>query len=178
MMRKNKSKKFKVNLRFKLIYHSFVCFLEREKVLYTQLEDLHQNYSTTKNPRLQKLQLDIEKDTNELNTIDPKNWTSSDRQRLTHYWLDLQRKFDEQHVDFIYKPNTSTSNHSYLGELHLKTANQDHEHLPIARLQRQQPISLFDPFENQDGMYRSHQVNKLSNLLLLVSLSLLDDQWT
>jgi hypothetical protein len=135
-----------------------VFFLEREKSLYTQLDDLHQNYSTVKNPRLQKLKLDIEKESNELDKIDPKNWNISDRQRLTLYWLDLQRKFDEQYVDFIYKPTTTTNNHSYLGELHLKTPNQDHEHLQIARLQRQQPIALYDPYDNQDGMYRSHHV--------------------
>lgn len=132
-------------------------FLEKEKVLYTQLDDLHQNYLLTKNTRLQKIKSDIEKDSKELDKIDSKNWNLSDRQRLTYYWLDLQLKLDEQYVDFIYKPNSSSINHSYLGEIHLKTPNQDHEHLQIARLQRQQ-ISLIDPFDNQDGIYRSNHV--------------------
>jgi hypothetical protein len=125
-----------------------MIFLEREKFLYTQLDDLNQNYSATKNTKLQKLKFDIEKDSNELDKVDPQNWNTSDRQRLSHHWLDLQRKLDDQHVDFIYKPSLSTTNHSHLGELHLKTANQDNEHLQVARLQRQQ-ISLFDPFDNQ-----------------------------
>ncbi len=123
-------------------------FLEREKALYTQLDDLYQNYSIAKHTRLQKLKSDIEKDSNELDKIDPKNWSLSDRQRLTYHWFDLQQKFDEQHVDFIYKSHLSSINHSYLGEIHLKTPNQDNEYLQMARLQRQQ-ISLFDPFDNQ-----------------------------
>ena len=104
----------------------------------------------------------MEKDSNELDKIDPKNWSLSDRQRLTLHWIDLQRKLDEQYVNFIYKPYSSLSsvhNHSYLGELHLKTLNQDNEHLQLARLQRQQ-IALFDPYDNQDGNYRSNQVSK------------------
>ncbi|CAF0944325.1 unnamed protein product [Rotaria sordida] len=130
---------------------------EREKALYTQLDDLHQDYLITKNTKLQKLKYDIEKESNELDTIDPKNWNISDRQHLTQHWLDLQRKFDDQHINYIYKPNTSSTNHSYLGELHLKTANQDNEHLPMARLQRQH-LPLLDPYDNPDGISRSNQM--------------------
>jgi hypothetical protein len=143
-------------------------------VLYTQLDDLHQNYLIEKNPRLQKLKSDIENDSNELNKIDPKNWNLTDRQRLTHHWLDLQQKLDDQHVDFIYK---STINHaSSLGEIHLKTPNQDHEHLQIARLQRQH-IALFDPLDYQDGIHRSNQVI-ISFIFFTNHFSFLDNQWT
>ncbi|CAF3895842.1 unnamed protein product [Rotaria sp. Silwood1] len=132
---------------------------EREKTLYTQLDDLHQNYLTTKNSKLQKLKFDIEKDSNELDKVDPKNWNLSERQHLTQHWLDLQRKFDDQQISFIYKSNTTPINHSYLGEIHLKTANQDNEHLKVARLP-QQHTPLLDPFDYQDGIYRSNQVKK------------------
>ncbi|CAF5061690.1 unnamed protein product, partial [Rotaria sp. Silwood1] len=130
---------------------------EREKTLYTQLDDLHQNYLTTKNSKLQKLKFDIEKDSNELDKVDPKNWNLSERQHLTQHWLDLQRKFDDQQISFIYKSNTTPINHSYLGEIHLKTANQDNEHLKVARLP-QQHTPLLDPFDYQDGIYRSNQM--------------------
>ncbi|CAF2498294.1 unnamed protein product [Rotaria sp. Silwood2] len=80
---------------------------EREKALYTQLDDLYQNYLTTKNTKLQKIKFDIENDSNELDKVDPKNWNISERQRLTQHWLDLQRKLDDQQINFIYKSNTS-----------------------------------------------------------------------
>jgi hypothetical protein len=128
-----------------------------------------------KNVRLQKLKSDIEKDSNELDKIDPKNLNLSDRQRLTNHWLDLQEKLNDQHVEFIYK-STNPSSTNHLGEIHLKTPNQDHEHLQIARLQRQ-PMPLIDPFDNQDGIYRSNQVNYFcfdkSNFFFF-----LDIQWT
>ena len=172
-MQKNKSKKFKVK---ELIECSFpiesevLLLLEKEKTLYTQLDDLHQNYLTTKNPRLQKLKSDIEKDSHELDKTDPKNWNHSDRQRLTNHWLDLQEKLNDQHVDFIYKPAASAVNHQpHLGEIHLKTANQENEHLQIARLQRQQ-LALIDPFDNQDGIYRSNQVS-ISSVSLRMKIS-------
>ncbi|CAF3327008.1 unnamed protein product [Rotaria socialis] len=130
---------------------------EREQTLYNQLDDLHQNYLLTKNTKLQKLSSDIEKDSKELDKIDPKNWTISDRQHLTQHWLDLQQKFDDQSINFIYKSNASSTNHTMLGELHLKTANQDNEHLQMHRLQRQQ-LLLIDPFDNHDGIYRSNQI--------------------
>lgn len=102
----------------------------------------------------------------------------SDRQRLTHHWLDLQQKFDEQHVDLIYKSHSSSPNRLTLGEIHLKTPNQDQEHLQLSRLQRQQ-ISLFDPYDNQDGIYRSNPVNNYSFLIpKQINFFLIDDEWT
>jgi hypothetical protein len=112
-----------------------------------------------KNTRLQKLKTDIEKDSHELDKVDPKNWNQSDRQRLTNHWLDLQQKLNDQHVELLYKSTPASTRH--LGEIHLKTPNQDHEHLQLARLQRQ-PMPLIDPFENQDGIYRQNQVTYFS----------------
>ncbi|CAF4768086.1 unnamed protein product, partial [Rotaria magnacalcarata] len=57
----------------------------REQTLYNQLDDLYQNYLLTKNTKLQKLSSNIEKDSKELDKIDPKNWTISDRQHLTQH---------------------------------------------------------------------------------------------
>jgi len=115
--------------------------------LISQLEDLHQNYSTGKNSRLQAIKSDIEKESNELNKIDPKSWSFSDRQRSTNSWFDLQEKLDDQQVDFIYKPSVRSS---HLGEIHLKVVNQDNEHVQLARLQQRQPnLSAFDSFDNQ-----------------------------
>ncbi len=177
-MSKNKQKKFTVKKWFsffQLNLKGFYFLLEREKALYVQLDELYQNYLITKNSRLQKLKSDIEKDSNELDKIDPKNWNLSDRQRLTNHWLDLHEKLNDQHVEFIYKSTLSSNNH--LGEIHLKTPNQDHEHLQIARLQRQ-PMPLIDPFDNQDGIYRSNQVIYFcfhkNNFLFFP----LDVQWT
>ena len=135
--------------------------LEREQTLYGQLDDLHQNYSMNKNTRLQKLKSDFDRDSAELDRIDPKNWAPTDRQQLTNHWLDLQEKINDQAVDLIYKPTTLPSSsyqpHPLLGEVHLKTTNQDNEHLQIARLQR--PLMpLYDPFEHPDGLTRSNQV--------------------
>ena len=122
--------------------------LEKEQALYTQLDDLHQNYLTTTNIKLQKLKSDIENDSNELDNIDPQKWNIFDRQRLTHHWFNLQQKLNEQHVTFTYKPNISSMNHSYLGEIHLKTPNQNNQCFSVARLQRQLP--LLDLSDNQD----------------------------
>lgn len=103
-------------------------FLEREQVLYTQLDDLHQNYLTTKNTKLQKLKLDIEKESNELDHTDPKNWNTSERVRLSQYWSEIQRRVDDQSVDFIYQPSSPSMNPSHLGELHLKVPNQENDY--------------------------------------------------
>jgi hypothetical protein len=155
--------------------------LEREKLLYTQLDDLHQNYLMAKNTKLQKLKSDVEKESIELEHNDSKHWSHTDRQRLTHRWTDLQRKLDDQNVDFIYKPHMPLNNHSYLGELHLKTPSHEHEHLQMARLQRQ-PLPLLDPFENQEGMFRTNQVRLSSSSSLFYRIthvySRSDDQWT
>lgn len=136
-----------------------ISLLEREQILYGQLDDLHQNYSMNKNTRLQKLKSDFDKDSAELDHMDPKNWTPTERQQLTNRWLDLQEKINDHKVDLIYKPNSSSSSHNPqpLGEVHLKTTNQDNEHLQLARLQRQ-PMPLYDPFDHSDGLTRSNQV--------------------
>jgi hypothetical protein len=105
-------------------------------VLYSQLEDLHQNYLTTKNAKLQKLKLDIEKESNELDHIDPKNWNTADRLRLSQYWIDLQRKLDDQTIDFTYK--SSSTHPSHLGDIRLKTPNQENEYL------QRQKLNIFD----------------------------------
>ena len=159
---KQRATRFRLHLDTGLIHFS----LEREKALYTQLDDLHQNYSITRNTKLQKLKSDMEKDSQELDHVDAKHSTSTDRQRLTHHWLDLQRKLEDQHVDFVYKPQGSSNTQSHLGELHLKTPNQDHEHLQVARLQRQ-PVPILDPFENQEAMYRSNQVREKTHIRIL-----------
>lgn len=112
------------------------------------MDDLHQNYLLHRNTKLQKLKSDIEKQSNEFDQIDPKHWSSTDRQRFSYQWLDLQRKLDDHQVELIYKPRITTNSHSYLGELHLKTTNQDTEHLQVARYQRV-AMPLLDPFENQ-----------------------------
>jgi hypothetical protein len=111
------------------------------------LEDLCQNYLTTKNTKLQKLKLDLEKESNELDHTDPKNWNASERLRLSQYWTELQRKFDDQSIDFFYQPSTPSMNPSYLGELHLKLPNQDQEYL-----QRQK----FHLFDNQYSLVPYH----------------------
>lgn len=137
-----------------------IFLLEREQTLYGQLDDLHQNYSMDKNTRLQKLKSDFDRDSMELDRMDPKNWTLADRQQLTNHWLDLQEKINDHKVDLIYKPtNNPPSHHTHplLGEVHLKTTNQDNEHLQIARLQRSL-APLYDPFEHPDGLTRSNQV--------------------
>ena len=134
------------------------AYLEREKALYAQLDDLHQNYLTTRNTKLQKLKVDIDKDSHELGQTDPTHWTPADRQRLSHHWVDLQRRLDDQHVDFIYKP--TSSNHSPLGDLHLKTPNQVNEHLQPTRTHRPQ-VSLLDPFDNQEAVFRSNPVSEI-----------------
>ena len=103
--------------------------LDREQVLHSQLDDLHQTYLTTKNTRLQKLRFDLEKESQELDQIDPKNWNTTERIRLSQYWTDLQRKLDDQSVDFVYQPTSSSINRLQLGELHLKLPHQDQEHL-------------------------------------------------
>jgi hypothetical protein len=121
--------------------------IEREQILYTQLDDLHQNYLTTKNTKLQKLKLDIEKESNELDHTDPKNWSTSERLHLSQNWIDLQRKLDDQSIDFIYKSSSSSMNPSHLGELHLKIPNQDNEYL------HRQKFNLFD---NQDSLVPFH----------------------
>lgn len=111
-----------------------------------------------KNTRLQKLKSDFDKDSTELDHIDPKNWTPADRQQVTHRWLDLQEKVNDHKVDLIYKLNSSSSHNPHpLGEVHLKTTNQDHEHLQLARLQRP-AMPLYDPFDHPDGLTRSNQV--------------------
>lgn len=146
-------------------------FSEREKALYNQLDDLHQSYLLPRNTKLQKLKSDIEKDSNELDRIDPKNWNATDRQRLSQHWIDLQRKLDDHQVDLIYKARLTTNPSSYLGELHLKTPNQDAEHLQLARLHRT-PMPLLDPFENQEAMFRSNQV--ISQLFSQIDFSTTD----
>ena len=84
-----------------------------------------------KNTQLQQFQYEIEHSSNELDKINPKNWNISDRLRLSQYWNDLQRKFDDQSIDFIYKSNSSTINRSYLGELYVQTFKQDNEYLQV-----------------------------------------------
>lgn len=164
-----------------LLDTSFVIIsLDREKALYAQLDDLHQNYSIARNTKLQKLKSDMEKDSKELDRTDAKHWTGTDRQRWSQQWLDLQRKLDDQHVDFVYKPHGSLNHQSYLGDLHLKTPIQDHEHLQVARLQRQH-VPLLDPFENQEAIYRSNQVSEKERTSLVSSTmnsSYVDDQRT
>jgi hypothetical protein len=93
----------------------------------------------------------MEKESNELDKIDPKNWNTSDRIRLSRYWIDLQQKLDDQYIEFIYKPTSTSINQPHLGELHLKTSNQENEHLQIPRLQRQQ-INNSNLFDNQDSL--------------------------
>ncbi|CAF0885184.1 unnamed protein product [Rotaria sp. Silwood1] len=120
---------------------------DHEQILYTQLDDLCQNYLLTKNIKLQKIKFDMEKESHELDDIDPKNWSISDRIRLNQYWINLQRKFDDQSIDFIYKPNSSSINRSYLGELHLKTVNQENKYS-----QRQK----FNTLDNQNSLIPFH----------------------
>lgn len=129
-----------------------------------------------KNSKLQKIKSDVEKGSHELDNMDPKNWTFSDRQHLTQNWMDLQRKFDDQCIEFIYKPATNSTNESNFGELHLKTPNQSSENTQLHRLQRQH-IALIDPFDNQDGIYRSNPV-KITLQQLLFYFSFLVNQWT
>ncbi|CAF4266447.1 unnamed protein product, partial [Rotaria sp. Silwood2] len=144
---------------------------DHEQILYKQLDDLYQNYLLTKNIKLQKVKFDIEKESHELDHIDPKNWSISDRIRLNQYWINLQRKFDDQSIDFIYKINPSSINRSYLGELHLKTLNQETEYL-----QRQKFNTLYNqnsliPFHHSSGRKRiikteqnsNHQISKLNH---------------
>ncbi|CAF3124389.1 unnamed protein product [Rotaria socialis] len=101
-----------------------------EQALYAQLDDLCQNYSTAKNIKLQNIKIDVEKESKTLDQIDPKNWSISDRIHSSQYWLNLQRNFDEQSIDFIYKSTSlSPVNHSYLGEIHLKPSNQENQSL-------------------------------------------------
>jgi hypothetical protein len=128
-------------------------------MLYTQLDDLHQNYITTKNTKLQKLKLDIEKESNELDHTDPKNWSTSERARLSQYWTDLQRKLDDQVIDFIYAPSSASINPSHLGELHLKLPQQENES------SHRQKFHLFD---SQDSLipYHPPSIVNLPKLLL------------
>ena len=148
------------------IFLSFLLFdIEREKALYSQLDDLHQNYLLNRNTKLQKLKSDIEKQSNEFDQIDSKNWNPTDRQRFNQQWIDLQRKLDDQQVELVYKPRMTINTHSYLGELHLKTTNQDAEHLQIARYHRP-AMPLLDPFDNQEAIYRSNQVKIIRFRLL------------
>jgi len=101
---------------------------EREQMLYDQLDDLYQTYLTAKNTKLQKIKLDLEKESNDLNRIDPKEWSSSERLRLSQYWHEIQRKINDQSIDFFYQPTSSSMNPSHLGELHLKLPNHDVHH--------------------------------------------------
>ncbi|CAF1106046.1 unnamed protein product [Rotaria sordida] len=120
---------------------------DHEQILYNQLDDLYQSYLLTKNIKLQKLKFDIEKESYELDCIDPKSCSISDRIRLNQYWTNLQRKFDDQSIDFIYNTNSSSIHRSYLGELHLKTINQEIEYL-----QRQK----FNTSDNQHSLIPFH----------------------
>ncbi|CAM2705240.1 unnamed protein product [Rotaria socialis] len=112
-----------------------------EQALYAQLDDLCQNYSTAKNIKLQNIKIDVEKESKTLDQIDPKNWSISDRIHSSQYWLNLQRNFDEQSIDFIYKSTSlSPVNHSYLGEIHLKPSNQENQSLQQYKSRRQHII--------------------------------------
>ena len=70
----------------------------------------------------------------------------------------------------------SLNNHSYLGEIYLKIPNQDNnENSSINRLQQRQQISLLDPFDNHDGVFRSNQVRSMySKYIFLNSFQLFD----
>lgn len=118
------------------------------------MDDLYQTYLSTKNPKLQKLKFDIEKESQELDHTDPKNWSTTERLRLTQYWTDLQRKIDDQSVDFIYQ-SSSPSNHTpHLGELHLKLPHQNQEH------SQRQNYPLFDslvPYQQPSSSSNNHE---------------------
>ncbi|CAF1556976.1 unnamed protein product, partial [Didymodactylos carnosus] len=135
---------------------------KQEHILNARIDDLYLNHSTSSHEKLQKLKHDVEKDSQELEKINPKKWNSTDRFRLTKHWNDIQRKLDDQHVEFTYKSIATINNR--LGEIHLKQHNQD---MTQARVPRQQLVRI-DPnvFNIKDESNRDQLSREAANLLL------------
>lgn len=117
--------------------------IDHQQILQNQLNNLYETYSITKNIKLQKLKTDIEKASDQLDRVDPKNASISDRLRLSQCWINLQRKLDEQLIDLIYKPRSPETNQKCLGDIHLKTLNQDNEYLQRQKLDNQYNLIPF-----------------------------------